>query len=457
MTTGTALPFVSPSMPPFPLRGVPAHAGKMRTAVIATTDEALGGALAAELGNLRWSVRAAQSAAGMFALLEEQAASVCLVGSSFPDLDARECVAGLEALFPGMPVIVLDGVELGARPAASAVRTEVLHALRRAQDRLDAPAWQGSLPESEIRRRHGAGRGATEKAAQKEEDVAQGEETSRPGLPDGSSLASAAITAEGVAASVAAVLPEFVGSDPRLGEVCRRIELVAARKTAVLIHGATGTGKELVARALHRLSGRAADRFVAVNCAAIPEALMEAELFGHARGAFTGAQGSRVGRIEAAGGGTLFLDEVGELSPAAQSKLLRFLESGVIQRVGENEEVRVDVRVVAATHRKLGAMAREGSFRLDLLHRLSVFLIQTPELAGRTEDINALIDHALVRLGETGRPGKQLNEAARVKLHGHAWPGNVRELQHTVERAWILSGADRIIGAECVDFGEALY
>jgi transcriptional regulator with GAF, ATPase, and Fis domain len=168
-------------------------------------------------------------------------------------------------------------------------------------------------------------------------------------------------------------LPELVGESERMLEVSRRIRLVAKRKTTVLIQGPTGTGKEVVARALHRLSPRADRPFVALNCAAIPEALLEVELFGHARGAFTGAVQRRTGRIEAANGGTLFLDEIGEMPLALQSKLLRFLECGELQRVGENEAVRVDVRIVAATHQPLGRRAQEGSFRPDLFYRLAVF------------------------------------------------------------------------------------
>ena len=190
-------------------------------------------------------------------------------------------------------------------------------------------------------------------------------------------------------------LPELIGDSDRMLEVSRRIRLVAKRKSTVLIQGPTGTGKEVVARALHRLSQRADRPFVALNCAAIPEALLEAELFGHARGAFTGAVQRRTGRIEAANGGTLFLDEIGEMPLALQSKLLRFLESGELQRVGENETVRVDVRIVAATHQPLARRAQEGSFRADLFYRLSVFRIQTPALAEHLEDLTALTEHFL--------------------------------------------------------------
>jgi transcriptional regulator with PAS, ATPase and Fis domain len=237
-------------------------------------------------------------------------------------------------------------------------------------------------------------------------------------------------------------------------EVARRIRLVAPRSTAVLVQGPTGTGKELVARAVHRLSPRARRPFVALNCAAIPEALLEAELFGHTRGAFTGAVQGRIGRLEAAHGGTLFLDEIGELPLALQAKLLRFVECGELQRVGENEPVRVDVRIVAATHRQRGKMASAGTFRADLYYRLSVFLIQTPALADRRTDITLLAQHALGRLGRN-EPAKTITPEAMVLLLDHRWPGNVRELEHTIERAWILSETSASIGVDDIDFGEA--
>ncbi|HEU5443457.1 MAG TPA: sigma-54 dependent transcriptional regulator, partial [Steroidobacteraceae bacterium] len=232
-----------------------------------------------------------------------------------------------------------------------------------------------------------------------------------------------------------------------------RIRLVAPRSTPVLIEGPTGSGKDVVAQALHRMSPRASRKWVALNCAAIPEALLEAELFGHTRGAFTGAERSRVGRIEAASGGTLFLDEIGEMPLALQAKLLRFLETGEIQRVGENEPVKVDVRIVAATHRPLARLAAEGAFRQDLYYRLAVFLIRMPALAGRTEDIEALTEHFLAKLAGDGAR-KCISEEAMAQLVAHAWPGNVRELAHALERAWILADDRSQIDAGEIEFDE---
>jgi DNA-binding NtrC family response regulator len=247
-------------------------------------------------------------------------------------------------------------------------------------------------------------------------------------------------------------LPDLIGNAPCMLDVSRRVRLVAPRLTPVLIEGPTGSGKELVAEALHRLSTRSRKPFVAINCAAIPEALLEAELFGHTRGAFTGAVQGRVGRIEAADGGTLFLDEIGEMPLGLQSKLLRFVECGELQRVGDNETVKVDVRIIAATHQALAQQAQSGGFRADLYYRLAVFLIRTPSLAEHIEDLPLLVNHFLACMGREA-PVKRLDEEALVKLAGHDWPGNVRELEHVLERAAILAGEEAIMTAREIDFG----
>ncbi len=235
-------------------------------------------------------------------------------------------------------------------------------------------------------------------------------------------------------------------------EISRRIRLVAPRSTPVLIEGPTGSGKELVAEALHKLSTRNRKPLVVINCAAIPEALLEAELFGHTRGAFTGAVQRRVGRIEAADGGTLFLDEIGEMPLSLQSKLLRFVESGELQRVGDNETVKVDVRIIAATHQPLAQHAQAGSFRADLYYRLAVFLVRTPALVEHLDDLPLLVDHFLAQMGRF-MPIKHIDDAAMSKLVAHSWPGNVRELEHVLERAAILAGDEPVLTSDDIDFG----
>jgi transcriptional regulator with GAF, ATPase, and Fis domain len=247
------------------------------------------------------------------------------------------------------------------------------------------------------------------------------------------------------------MLPEMIGTSEPMRELTRLIRLVAPRSTTVLIEGETGTGKEVVARAVHRLSERAGKPFAVLNCAAIPEALLEAELFGHTRGAFTGAVQSRTGRIEAAHEGTLFLDEIGEMPMALQAKMLRFLECGELQRVGDNETMRVDVRVIAATHQPLEKLATsvgaERTFRLDLYHRLAVFPVEVPALRERMEDLDLLAEHFLEQMGQK-MPRKRLTAEAMAKLHEYGWPGNVRELMHVLERGAILAGDRMEIGAE---------
>ena len=234
-------------------------------------------------------------------------------------------------------------------------------------------------------------------------------------------------------------LPAMIGSSQAMQRVYRMVRLVARRSTTVLIAGATGTGKELVARALHALSPRAARPMVVVNCAAIPETLLESELFGYARGAFTGAVQSQLGRIAAAQGGSLFLDEVSELPLGMQAKLLRFLEQREVQRLGATETTHVDVRVLAASNVDLAGRAARGEFRQDLFYRLAAFPIELPPLAERREDILPLAEHFLACMAAAmqTRPPR-LSAPAIAILEAYAWKGNVRELQYVMERASIL-------------------
>lgn len=238
---------------------------------------------------------------------------------------------------------------------------------------------------------------------------------------------------------------ELVGQSPALEAVARQIDLVAPTDSTVLILGESGTGKELVAREIHRRSNRAQRPLIKVNCAAVPRELYESEFFGHARGAFTGALRDRVGRFELAEGGTLFLDEVGEIPLELQAKLLRILQEGELERVGEERTRKVNVRLVAATNRDLRTEAEAGRFRQDLFYRLSVFPIEVPPLRKRKEDIPLLADHFLqVAARKVGRPKLALTLASVQRLQQYDWPGNVRELQHVIERASITSLSGRL-------------
>ncbi|MFO0796540.1 MAG: sigma 54-interacting transcriptional regulator [Gemmataceae bacterium] len=233
---------------------------------------------------------------------------------------------------------------------------------------------------------------------------------------------------------------EIVGGGAAMKHVLEQVEVVAPTDSTVLVTGETGTGKELIARAVHRHSGRRDRTFVKVNCAAIPTGLLESELFGHEKGAFTGAVERRVGRFELADGGTLFLDEVGDIPPELQPKLLRVLQEREFERLGSGKTIRVDVRLVAATHRNLSKLVGEGKFRADLFYRLHVFPVLLPPLRDRPGDVAELVRHFVgVFARRLGRSYESVPDATLAALQAYPWPGNVRELQHLIERAVILS------------------
>ena len=228
----------------------------------------------------------------------------------------------------------------------------------------------------------------------------------------------------------------LIGRCPAMQEVYKQVGRVAATDATALVLGESGTGKELVARAIYQHSKRAAKAFLAINCAAIPEALLESELFGHEKGAFTGAAGQRIGKFEQCSGGTIFLDEVGDMSPLIQTKVLRLLQEQVFERVGGSETVRTDVRLIAATNASLEALVEQGRFRTDLYFRLNVFGIKLPPLRDRPGDVALLTDHYVRRFGrELGKPGLGLADDVVPVLERYPWPGNVRELQSVLKQA----------------------
>jgi DNA-binding NtrC family response regulator len=398
---------------------------QQRAVVVVTPDVSLRQSLTTLLSGMRWDVSQASGGAEAMMHMSRAVPEAMIVDHWLPDLDAGEFSQYVATACPGTDLLQMDG--RGLSHTRSARRNELLHALREAEDARGETSV-ASMPRTEL----------------------DGEE-----LPD-------AVVSEAVAEDASAKvprldgsyeirmnLPDIVGDSPGMRDLAASVRLVAPHMANVLILGETGTGKELVAKAVHRLSARAGKPFAVLNCAAIPEHLLEAELFGHTRGAFTGAITSRMGRIEAAHGGTLFLDEIGEMPVALQAKMLRFLENGEIQKVGENESIRVDVRIVAATHQPLEQQAMERRFRLDLYHRLAVFPVEIPPLRERREDIPMLVEHTLRRLGET-MPRKSIREDALQLLLAFDWPGNVRELGHMVHRAVILCGDESVIRPEHV-------
>jgi len=246
---------------------------------------------------------------------------------------------------------------------------------------------------------------------------------------------------------------EVVGSSPALVEVFKTVGRVGPSDATVLVTGESGTGKELIARAVHRVSPRAGGPFVAVNCAAIPEDLLESELFGHEKGAFTGAVARKIGRFERAEGGTLFLDEIGDMSLVLQAKILRAVQEREIERLGGEERIALDVRVVTATHRDLPALIASGDFREDLYYRLAVVRLHLPPLRERPGDLRPLALHYAARFARAyGRPVRAISEGALERLASHRWPGNIRELRNALERAVLIAPGEVVLG-EHVDLG----
>ncbi|MGC1462321.1 MAG: sigma-54 dependent transcriptional regulator [Terracidiphilus sp.] len=432
---------------------------RLRTALVASADSSFRQRLAQILSGLRWRVREAESGAQAWDEAQCSPPEALIVDSWLPDLDLNEFLTDFRRTFPQVDLVAAGGASSQESPRGP-YRQELLYAIRRCQD-TDTAAWNlapalnNPKPVTEDATHvapwpippvqpHAAAVSPSPRAADAAAKQPSGASTATP-VPANQSIHEADNCSNNR-------LPELIGDAPCMIEVSRRVRLVAPRLTPVLIEGPTGSGKELVAEALHRLSPRCRKPFVAINCAAIPEALLEAELFGHTRGAFTGAVQGRTGRIEAADGGTLFLDEIGEMPLALQSKLLRFVECGELQRVGDNETVKVDVRIVAATHRPLAQQTLTGGFRADLYYRLAVFLIRTPSLAEHGQDLPRLVDHFMQRLGRE-MPMKRVDEGALAKLTAHDWPGNVRELEHVLERGVILAGAEPLLTSREIDFG----
>jgi DNA-binding NtrC family response regulator len=376
---------------PAPHLAVPSRllSPEMVGVLVVSTSSELRRDLISRLQSRRWSVQEASSGAAALERIDAGGASLVLLDPALPDLRVDEFREILRAQYPHVEIVPINahtGQPMVADPSPDATSFELVREIGRG-----GPLKENLLP------------------------ATSGEEPVRE---------------EG--------LPGFVGSSASVQRLCAMARLVAQRDTTVLITGESGTGKDLVAQAVHRLSLRRLKPFVVINCAAIPEALLEAELFGYVKGAFTGAVQSRIGRIHAAQGGTLFLDEIGDMPLGLQSKLLRFLEQGEVQRLGSSDTFRVDVRVVAATNAHLRRLVQERNFREDLFYRLAVFPIELPPLRERMDDLPRLAQSFLSKF--CPRNVVLTPEAATI-MQQHTWPGNVREVRNVMERASILIGS----------------
>jgi nitrogen regulation protein NR(I) len=359
--------------------------------------------LAAHLKREGWDVEEAADGAEALNRLAQGAWSLVITDLKMPNLDGLGLLERAATRYPDLPIVLIT--------AHGTIETAVSAMKRGAFDYITKPFDQDELL-AVVRKALATGE-------------RQGREARRAG-PTG-------------AAS------EIIGTSPAIQSMLKMIDRVADSPSSVLIQGETGTGKELIARALHQKSGRASKPFVAVNCGAIPESLMESEFFGYEKGAFTGAASSKPGRFELADGGTLFLDEIGELPKPLQVKLLRVVQEQTLERVGGVKMIRVDVRVLSATHQDLKLKIKEGSFREDLFYRLNTVTLKLPPLRERKEDLPLLIDHLLRKYSERlHRPVRGMSPEARAVLTTYNYPGNIRELENIIERGVLLSQGEAL-------------
>lgn len=376
------------------------------TVLVADDDRSIRTVLSRALGRLGYSVRATGNAATLWRWASDGEGDLVITDVVMPDGDGLELLPKLRGARPELPVIVMS--------ARNTLMTAIRANERGAYEYLPKPF-----------------------------DLTELTATVRRALAEPANAASPAV--EGAADEN---LP-LVGRSPAMQEVYRVLARLMATDLTVMITGESGTGKELVARALHDFGKRKDKPFVAINMAAIPRELIESELFGHERGAFTGATGRSAGRFEQANGGTLFLDEIGDMPPEAQTRLLRVLQEGEYTTVGGRDPIRTDVRIIAATHRDLSVLIEQGLFREDLFFRLNVVPLRLPPLRDRTEDIPLLAQHFFAQVQAEGLPHKTLDAGAMERLVQHTWPGNVRELENLVRRLAALYTED-VITADVV-------
>jgi two-component system nitrogen regulation response regulator GlnG len=366
--------------------------------LVVDDDEAIRVVVGQALKRHGHRVELAESIAGLWAALEAGAPDALISDVILPDGNGLDTLIEVRARFPDLPVIILS--------AQNTLTTAVRAAERGAFEYLPKPFDLDDLS-----------RAVTEAIAQ--QPHAEDDDIEDESLP-------------------------LIGRSAAMQDVYRTIARVVSNELTVLVTGESGTGKELVARAIHDLGARRSKPFVAINMAAIPRELIEAELFGHERGAFTGATQRTAGRFEQASGGTLFLDEIGDMPMEAQTRLLRVLQSGEFTTVGGARAIKADVRIVAATNRDLAGLVGEGAFREDLFYRLNVVPIAIPSLRQRRDDIGLLARHFLDRAAQEGLPRKRLDTTAIARLERHDWPGNVRELENMMRRAAALVRDDTI-------------